>query len=133
MGNHVEGRNRSGKGASEQQAGIRERASDLLRVTGALLLMGGVPIGGLTLDRVDEALAQTSGSGSLADFKSGQVTDKNGNRLEIDKKDYVLRPDVTVRDDEGKQRELTEVVPGAMVQFHLKQGRIDQLVLVLPR
>ncbi|MGH7236190.1 MAG: hypothetical protein ACREIO_07385 [Nitrospiraceae bacterium] len=133
MGNHVRGRNRSGKGASEQQAGIRERARDLLRVAVALVIMGGVPIGGLTLEGVDEGLAQTSGSGSLAEFKSGQVTDKKGNRIEIDKKDYVLKSDVTVRDDEGKKRELSEVAPGSMVQFHLKQGRIDQLVLVLPK
>jgi hypothetical protein len=115
------------------KSGNRERARHLLRVAVALLIIGGVPIGGLTLVGVDEGLAQTSGSASLADFKSGQVTDKKGNRLEIDKKDYVLRPDVTVRDDEGKPKDLSEVVPGAMVQFHLKQGRIDQLVLVLPK
>lgn len=133
MGNHVKAGNRSGKGASEQQAGIKERARDLLRVTVALLIIGGVPVGGITLDGVDEGLAQTSGSGSLADFKSGQVTDRQGNKLQIDKKDYLLKSDVTVRDDEGKKRELSEVVPGAMVQFHLKQGRIDQLVLILPR
>jgi hypothetical protein len=113
--------------------GIRERARHLFRVTVALLIIGGAPIGGITLIGVDESLAQPSGSGSLADFKSGQVTDKKGNRLEIDKKDYVLRPDVTVRDEEGRPRDLSEVAPGAMVQFHLKQGRIDQLVLVLPR
>ena len=133
MRNHVESGNRSGKGASEQQAGIRERARDLLRVAVALLIMGGVPIVGLTLEGMDEGLAQTSGSGSLADFKSGQVTDKQGNRLQIDNKDYVLQSNVSVKDDEGKQRELSEVGPGAVVQFHLKQGHIDQLVLVLPR
>ena len=115
------------------KSGIRERARDLFRVTVALLIIGGVPIGGITLVGVDEGLAQTSGSGSLADFKSGQVTDKHGNRLEIDKKDYVLQANVTVRDDEGKPRDLGEVTPGAMVQFHLKQVRIDQLVLILPR
>ena len=113
--------------------GIKERARDLFRVTVALLIIGGVPIGGITLNGVDESLAQSSGSASLADFKSGQVTDKKGNRLEIDKKDYVLQANVTVRDEEGKPRQLTEVVPGVMVQFHLKQGRIDQLVLVLPK
>ncbi len=120
MGNQVKG-------------GNRERARDLLRVAVALLVIGGVPIGGVTLSGVDEGLAQTSGSGSLADFKSGQVTGKHGNRLEIDKKDYVLQANVTVRDDEGKPKDLNDVTPGAMVQFHLKQGRIDQLVLLLPR
>ena len=121
MQNHVNDGNR------------RERARDLLRIAVALLIMGGVPIGGLTLVGVDESLAQTSGSASLADFKSGQVTDKTKNRIEIDKKDYVLQANVTVRDDEGRPRDLSEVTPGSFVQFHLKQGRIDQLVLVLPR
>lgn len=120
MDNHVHG-------------GSRERARDLLRVGVALVILGGVPIGGLTLNGGDEGLAQTSGSASLADFKSGQVTDKKGSHLEIDKKDYVLQAKVTVTDDEGKPRDLSEVVPGAMVQFHLKQGRIDQLVLLLPK
>ena len=91
MQNHVNGGNRSGKGASEKQAGIRERARDLIQIAVALVIMGGVPIGSITLVGVDESLAQTSGSVSLADFKSGQVTDKRGNRLEIDKKDYVLK------------------------------------------
>ena len=121
MQNHVNDGNR------------RERARHLLRIAVALLIIGGVPIGGLTLVGVDEGLAQSSGSASLADFKSGQVTDRQGNRLEIDKKDYLLKSDVTVRDDEGKPRDLKEVTPGSIVQFHLKQGRIDQLVLVLPR
>jgi hypothetical protein len=118
--------------------GIRERARDLLRMAVALLIIGGmpiggVPIGGITVNGVDEGLAQTSGSGSLADFKPGHVTGKQGNKLEIDKKDYVLHANVTVKDDEGRPRELSDVVPGTMVQFHLKQGRIDQLVLVLPK
>ena len=120
MPNHVRGRN-------------SEQATKLLRAGVALLILGGVPIGGLTLDGVDDGLAQMSGSGSLADFKSGQVTDKTKNRIEIDKKDYVLQANVTVRDDEGRPRDLSEVTPGAVVQFHLKQGRIDQLVLVLPK
>jgi len=120
MGNHLQGRN-------------RKRAGSLLRAAVALLILGGVPVGGLTLNGGDESLAQMSGSGSLADFKSGQVTDRKGHQIEIDKKDYALQANVTVRDDEGRPRDLKEVTPGTFVQFHLKQGRIDQIVLELPR
>jgi hypothetical protein len=66
-------------------------------------------------------------------FQSGQVTAKRGNEITINEKVYSLHPEVTIKDDEEKSRELKDIEPGAELLFHLTQGRIDQIVLLLPR
>ncbi len=98
-----------------------------------LLIIGGVPLASVTISGVDEGLAQTSEPAPLAGFQSGQVTGKQGATLEMDNKNYQLTPGVSVKDDEGRQKELSDVVPGVEVMFHLKQGSIEKLALVLPK
>lgn len=103
------------------------------RVALALLLVGGVTIGGGPTGQLIEGWAQTAGPSSMANFLSGQVTANEGNDIQINNKNYPLQKGVTITDDEGKPRDLKDLVPGAEVKFHLKNGQIDQIVLVLPK
>ena len=132
MADRFENKSKSDKGVSKRQAGISEWEG-ILRIVLALLIIGGVPLAGVTISGVDEGLAQTSEPAPLAGFQSGQVTGKSGDTLQINNKDYTLQPDVSVKDEEGNQKELSDVVPGVEVMFPLKQGRIDKLVLILPK
>lgn len=70
---------------------------------------------------------------SSADFLSGQVTAKRGNQIQINHQDYLLDPRVTITDDEGSPKHVEDLEPGAWVKFHLKDTRIDRIVLMLPR
>lgn len=66
-------------------------------------------------------------------YQSGQVTGKHGESIQINQRDYALDTAVEVKDDEGRLRELKDVKEGAEIRFHLKNERIDKLVLVLPK
>ena len=132
MADYFEGGIKSANKASKRQAGIGQWEG-ILQIVLALLIIGGVPLAGVTISGVDEGLAQTSEPAPLAGFQSGQVTGKQGTTLAIDNNSYQLTPDVSVKDEEGNPLQLSDVVPGVEVMFHLKQGRIDKLVLILPK
>lgn len=63
----------------------------------------------------------------------GEVTANRGEALSIYEKEYPLATGVTVSDDNGKQREVKDFAPGTYVKYHLKSGKIDILVLMLPK
>lgn len=75
--------------------------------------------------------AQKEGSG-IEDFVVGEVTGKRENLIRIDSKEYSFFADVIVKDQTMTPRTLQDVVPGTQVMFHLKQGRIDQIIILLP-
>jgi len=67
------------------------------------------------------------------DMKSGQITAKSEQSVAINGHDYAFQKNVVFADDEGEWREWTEFKKRDRVQFHLKQGQIDYLILVLPK
>jgi hypothetical protein len=71
---------------------------------------------------------------SVRHFQSGLVTSaKSGTTLQINNTNYPLKPQVIIKDDEGRLRDERELLPGVQVQYHLKEGQIDQIVIVLPK
>lgn len=64
---------------------------------------------------------------------SGVVTANQGNGIQINHESYGLHKELTVQDDDGRERKLQELKTGVRVQFHLKQGKVDQLILKLAR
>ena len=67
------------------------------------------------------------------DMKSGQITSKSEHSVAINGHDYVFQKNIVFADDEGEWREWTEFKKRDQVQFHLKQGQIDYLILVPPK
>lgn len=63
----------------------------------------------------------------------GEVTANRGETLSIYEKEYPLATGVKVSDDNGNQREVKDFTPGTYVKYHLKSGKIDILVLMLPK
>ncbi|MEW6246806.1 MAG: hypothetical protein AB1555_08870 [Nitrospirota bacterium] len=92
-------------------------------------------ISGASGTEIQTAVAQTGQSAaSLTNFQSGQVTSvKSGTTLQINNTNYPLKPQVIIKDDEGRERDERELQPGVQVQYHLKGGQIDQIVIVLPK
>lgn len=91
----------------------------------------------LFLGRMEQAQAgpeRMNVTASLAMLQLGTVTtNQEGGDLFIDDKRYSVLPSAIVSDDEGQPRALKEFVRGTLVRFHLRNGTIDQLVLMLPR
>jgi len=103
--------------------------------TGAISVGLGVLLCVASLDYLGSAqsMAQTSSQESQVGFQSGQVTGKSGSSIQINRRDYLLDKDVSVKDDEGRSRELKDIKEGADVLFHLRRDTIDQLIIVLPK
>ena len=67
-------------------------------------------------------------------YKSGQVTEvRPPSSIEIDERSYELKGDVMILDHEGEPLDLARILPTSLAKFHLKEGRIDKLVVTLPQ
>jgi hypothetical protein len=77
--------------------------------------------------------AQAIDLASIVTLPSGYVTANDGNRIQIDNKEYVITPEAIIIDDVGNERKIKEFEIGSRVRFHLKRERVDQLILLLSR
>lgn len=93
----------------------------------ALLLSGGAAFG--VVNDQDPPRVQVP----TTDMKSGQLTGRHEKSAEINGKDYAFHLKVSFADDSGQLREWKEFRKGDYVQYHLKQGQIDFLLLELPK
>lgn len=66
-------------------------------------------------------------------MKSGHITAKYETSVGISGTDYAFHPKIEFWTDEGGQLEWKEFKRGDEVQFHLKQGKVDYLVLITPQ
>ena len=91
---------------------------------------------GMTLPMMAvESTAQTPvmPGGPLAGFLRGEINGIGKDYLSINGKRYDVREDILFTDDRDQPRELKDFEVGSLVAYHLKFGRIDQLVLILPK
>lgn len=92
-----------------------------------------VVLGSLIVTSIsDIVVAAQKEVSQIEDFVMGEVTGKRENVIRIDSKEYPFLADVIVKDQNLTPRDLKDVVPGTQVMFHLKQGRIDQIIILLP-
>lgn len=106
-----------------RRAGCRRRAAFLL-LTALLLMLS--PAAGIQPAGAQEPLA-------LAEYRSGVVTDNSGTVLYIDDRAYRLDPGVTVTDEEGRVQAIQGLKRGDVIKFHLRNGKVDQIIWILPR
>jgi hypothetical protein len=67
-------------------------------------------------------------------YKSGQVTEvRPPLSIEIDERSYEIKSDAMIVDREGDPLELARILPTSLVKFHLKEGKIDKMVVTLPQ
>jgi hypothetical protein len=95
----------------------------------ALIVVLGTLMVTATSDIVSAAQKEVS---QLEDFVMGEVSGKREDVIRIDRREYPFFADVIVKDQNLTPRALKDVVPGTQVMFHLKQGRIDQIIILLP-
>ncbi len=61
----------------------------------------------------------------------GYVKAKTGTTIQIDSKSYRLHPQVTIRDEQGKPRQLKDLGFGSEVKVYLERGKVKQIILIL--
>ena len=121
MDHHVAQRDMRGEHKPSARGGQRGTG---LRAALVLLLAGCVVIG---------SLAGAFAEGVPPGFKSGKVTAMRHQEIQVNLKNYRLHRTVKVQDDAGTLRELRDISKGSFVMFHLARGRVDQIILILPR
>lgn len=77
--------------------------------------------------------AQPTETNAPARLVTGMITLVSGSRVEIDSQAYTLAPNASIKDEEENEKEITSIVPGAMAKARVRQGRIDQMILILPK
>jgi hypothetical protein len=55
-----------------------------------------------------------------------------GRIMKIDKDHFQVSPQVVVTDRQGKRREVSEVMPGEQIKFHMTKGEIDRIECECP-
>lgn len=98
-------------------------------VLGILALMQGMSSG----TSVGFAQTEITMPFSTAGFQSGVIDEQQGSTIRIDGRSYVLKSGVQVVDHQGKPLEPDQIVPTSEVKFHLKEGRVDKMVVKLPQ
>ena len=84
--------------------------------------------------KVAAGLCQAVSSSMTVGYRSGQVTEvRPPSSIEIDGRSYELKVDVMILDREGEPLELTRILLTSLVKFHLKEGKIDKMVVTLPQ
>ena len=79
-------------------------------------------------------LCQTPSPPMTVGYKNGQVTEvRPPSSIEIEERSYELKADVMIVDREGEPLELARILPTSLVKFHLKEGKIDKMVVTLPQ
>ncbi len=66
-------------------------------------------------------------------FQSGSIEDLHGSSIRIDGRTYTMKSDVIVVDHKGRPLELERIIPTSIAKFHLKEGHIDKMVVMLPQ
>ncbi len=68
----------------------------------------------------------------LKTFQDGVVNAHLGQEVRINSKDYALHSQVVIRDEEDRPKSLKDLARGTEVKFHLKTGKIDEIIIMLP-
>lgn len=70
---------------------------------------------------------------STGGFGQGMVTAIHDASIDIDNRNYSFKPNVMIVNEQGQPIEMSSVLQDSEVKFHLKEGQIDKMVVILPR
>lgn len=94
----------------------------VIMVVALLLITGGTPS-----PRAADAPASVPASA----LQVGEVTGVGPQGVQINRQTYSVRADAVIHTDEGKPRKAGDLRPGDHVQYRLKGGKIDRLIILM--
>lgn len=69
----------------------------------------------------------------LGNLPEGEITAVGATTLDVAGRFYGLHPKLTIVSDEGKPMELSQLRPGLVIQYHVKEGTLDRIIVLIPR
>jgi hypothetical protein len=115
-----------------QWRGVNGWTGNLRLAPLAVLLAVGVVLGAADATPAQGTNQRGGPFPAMSTFQAGMITGVHGTTVQINGKDYDLQPNVQIKKPDGMVMEAQNIRKGALAQFHLKQGKIDQLVVLLP-
>lgn len=82
---------------------------------------------------VTSAWADEPSMSQLGNLSEGEITAVGATTLDVAGRFYGLHPKLIIVSDEGKPMELKQLRPGLIVQYHVKEGLLDRIVVIIPR
>lgn len=79
------------------------------------------------------AWAESSNAEYLGQFEEGEITGVGSATLDMKGATYRLHQKMTLKDDEGRLVEWSQLRPGLVVQYQLKEGALYKIIVLLPR
>ena len=69
----------------------------------------------------------------LGVLPEGEITAVGSTTVDVAGRLYGLHPKLTIVSDEGKPMEFRQLRPGLVIQYHVKEGALDRIIILLPR
>lgn len=79
------------------------------------------------------AWAETPSVPQLGTLPEGEITAVGSTTVDVAGRLYGLHPKLTIVSDEGQPMELQQLRPGLVIQYHVKEGALDRIVVIMPR
>ena len=69
----------------------------------------------------------------LGVLPEGEITAVGGTTLDVAGIMYALHPKLTIVSDAGHPMERNQLRPGLVIQYHVKEGALDRIIVLIPR
>ena len=86
-----------------------------------------------TEELMPAAWADVSSVPQPGQLPEGEITAVGLTTLDVAGRFYGLHPKLTIVSDEGQPMELKQLRPGLIIQYHVKEGALDRIVVLIPR
>jgi ABC-type phosphate transport system substrate-binding protein len=110
---------------------MTERLSHAFIALAIVAMVSGVvsTTGGL----MTAAWADASSVPQLRMLPEGEITAVGSTTLDVAGRLFSLDPKLTIVSDEGQPMEFKQLRPGLVIQYHVKEGALDRIIVLLPR
>lgn len=82
---------------------------------------------------VPVAGAESSNAELRGSLEEGEITGVGSSTLDVKGTTYRLHQKMTLLDDEGRPMEWSQLRPGLIVQYQLKEGALYKIIVIIPR
>lgn len=93
----------------------------------------GSPLIPTTEGLMPAAWADEPSVSQLGNLPEGEITAVGPTTIDVAGRFYGLHPKLTIVSDEGQPMELKQLRPGLIIQYHVKEGALDRIVVIIPR
>lgn len=113
---------------------VKPMAVGLRPVLIALVIMATVNVSiATTTGLMSSARAEAPSVPLLGTLPEGEITAVRSTSIDVAGRFYDLHQKLTIVSDEGQPMELMQLKPGMIIQYHVKEGALDQIIVLMLR